>query len=213
MLKKTRYFIEFISLPAFILLSTHLTSSALHKLMDIGKHNHLRITEHGHIFTIESAISVLVVAFFAWIWHQPKLKKFVPCNHEHCHGEQSVSHILAIIALCLHFFPEATVRQHMISNMNNSLMEIIVAIGFSAHFMVDVLVAILISSFWQKKWQYVVSLITIVSVWIIAFLLAHKSLEYQYIFTNPLILLLSSFLLAMFIHKPHKTDTSCCDSN
>lgn len=224
MLSKIRYYFEIISLPLFIILALHLASDGVLKLIG-GEHHHghgdsfsspmgaglLESTIHHHestflatLFSVENIIAVLLIIFFVWIWHSSHLKKWVPCSHTHCHKEQKSAHIFATIALCTHFFPEAELRQTLLLQQNINLISLISSVAFISHFIVDVMVALFLSLFWQKRWQVWLSIAAISSVWIATTLFANSH-DGVY-FGHPVVLLLSSFLLAMFIHKPHSSN-------
>ncbi|HIO91988.1 MAG TPA: hypothetical protein EYG68_03985 [Leucothrix mucor] len=217
MLSKIRYYFEIVSLPLFIILALHLASNGVLKMMG-GEHHHGHddsfsspmgsLLDHGHesisldtIFSVENIIAVVLLIFFVWIWHTSLLKKWVPCSHTLCHKEQKSAHIIATIALCAHFFPEAELRQALLLKQNINLISSISSFAFISHFIVDVMVAIFLSLFWQKRWQVWLSITAISSVWIATTIFANSH-EGVY-FSHAFILLLSSFLLAMFIHKPH----------
>jgi len=227
MLSKIRYYFEIICLPAFIILALHLASDGVLKLAG-GEHHHqgyanysfsspmgslLNTTGYGShhgnksisletLLSFENIIAVALLLFFVWIWHTSLLKKWVPCSHTHCHKEQRSSHIVASIALCFHFFPEAEMRQALLLEQNINVINIISSIAFISHFIVDIVVAIFLSLYWQKRWQFWLSLAVISSIWIATTIFA-ASHDGEY-FSNVYMLLVSSFLLAMFIHKPHK---------
>ena len=215
MLSNLRYYFEILSLPAFVILALHLASNGVLKIMG-GEHHHGHddassmgsLLEHGHqsisletIFSVENIIAVVLLLFFVWIWHTNFLKKWVPCSHTLCHKEQKSAHIIATIALCAHFFPEAELRQALLLEQDINLISLISSFVFISHFIVDVMVAIFLSLFWQKRWQVWLSLAAISSIWIATTIFANSH-DGVY-FSNAFILLLSSFLLAMFIHKPH----------
>lgn len=182
-----RYYLEIVALPIFIILVIHLSSEV------VGLWGGLLLT-----------------ALFVWTWRQPQFKKWVPCSHEHCHEKVIYSHLLAIFALCLHFFPEAVIRQTFVENLDiRSIFSVTGLIGFFAHFGVDIIVAFFISSYWKTKKAQIFSFLGIAGIWILAFF---ASVSVEQIIPEDLeaiLLLLSAFLLAMFIHKPHKPKIQC----
>lgn len=206
---KIRYYLEIIALPAFIYLVTHLSGHGLALLIE-GHH------EHGHgghagehhgfletFFTPEILSGILALILFVWLWHRPSLKKWVPCGHDHCHGELPVSHVLATIALCLHFFPEASIRHELMHHAEDT-MSVLGLIGFGTHFLVDIIVAIALSSYWKTTYAFWLSLIAIAGVWVLAFFSADFLVAQIPETAEGILFIVSAFLLAMFVHKPHK---------
>jgi hypothetical protein len=203
---KIRYWLEWIALPTFAFLVFHLAGHGLKNLIG-GEHN------HSEILSIENFAGILILILLVWLWHRPFLKKWVPCAHTHCIGEKDTSstpHIIAIIALCLHFFPEAGVRQIMWENFSeNETVGILGVIGFASHFFVDVIVAFLISSYWNLKKYQILSLTFIVIVWLIAFHIGKSFFIFIPETAQGILFLISAFFLAMFVHVPHKPVSAC----
>lgn len=173
------------------------------------------ISEIGHFFwNLEFTSGIFFLILFAWLWHQPSLRKWVPCTHEHCHSESQAAHILAIVAFCLHLFPEAGVRNALFDGAFGG--EIIHALGwiaFAAHFLVDVIVILVLSSYFGTKKQFGLSLVVIAITWMVAFILGEQLTNNIPASAEAILFLVSAFLLAMFVHKPHRPVTECktCD--
>ncbi len=212
-LLKLRYYLEIISLPAFIYLVIHLTGHGVMKIKHIG----LEAIDHesdswlNQLFSLETLSGCLLLVLFVWIWYRPSFKKLVPCSHEHCHTEARITHILAIIALCLHFFPESVVRSSLLNEqIAQGNLNLFVALGFGSHFLVDIIVAIIISSYWSDNKQFSLSLGVISAVWVLAYFTAGYVDSFV---TNPYLqgisFILGGFILSMFVHKPHKPVVKC----
>lgn len=215
-----RYYLEIIAIPAFIFLVIHLSGHGLMMLVE-DNHNH---DDHGHaehglnvqeilesILTVEVLGGILMLIFFTWLWHLPALKKWVPCSHDYCKSEVPVSHIVAIVALCLHFFPEAGIRQELLHHALEGEIESLMGfLGFIAHFLIDVLIAIILSSYWKTKKGFWTCLTAIVATWLTAFFLAEHFVENIPQALQAPIYLGSAFMLCMFIHKPHKPQKKDC---
>ncbi|MCF7917530.1 hypothetical protein K9L27_00805 [Candidatus Gracilibacteria bacterium] len=220
-----RYYLELIALPAFIFLVIHLSG---HGLVALTEKNH----DHEHheeihtgidfdihelaekILTVEILGGILLLIFFTWLWHRPNLKKWVPCNHDHCHHKPEIPHLLAIFALCLHFFPEAGIRYELLQKaFEGGILNILGLLGFGAHFLVDVIVAGLISSYWSTSWARWTSFGVIALVWLVALGVSESFMDTIPSSAEPILFLISAFLLSMFVHKPHKPIKEChhCD--
>ncbi len=216
-----RYYLEIIALPAFVFLVIHLTG---HGFMVLWK------TGHGHqdhqesltelswsvsdilefVLSIEFLSGIAFLLLFAWLWSLPILKKWVPCTHEHCHTELSTPHILASAAFCLHFFPEAGVRNILFQNaFSGEVINILGFIAFAAHFLVDILITIILSNYFTTTRAKGISIGIIAFVWMLAFFAGEHLTEYIPVSTEGIIFLISGFLLAMFIHKPHRPIIKC----
>jgi len=203
---KIRYYLEIIALPAFVYLVAHLSGHGLTLLVS-GDHEHNHHEETHSlietIFSVEVLNGILALILFTWLWHRPNLKKWVPCNHDHCHGELPISHVLATVALCLHFFPEAAIRHELIDDYDSTL-GLIGLVGFGAHFLVDIIVSVSLSSYWKTKKGFWISLGLITATWFAAFFFAESLLGHLPHSVEGILFVVSAFLLAMFIHKPHK---------
>ncbi len=221
-LLKLRYYLEIIAVPVFVWLVAHLSGHGLMILLESGydhAHHHGRHEgRHGFdlpamlefFLTVEVLSGVLILLLFTWLWHLPALKKWVPCSHEHCHGEVPISHTLAIVALCLHFFPEAGVRHELFHGMmSGEMISILGVIGFSAHFFIDVIVALMVSSYWKTKQGFALSFGSIAVVWLVAFFTAEPFVDHIPTSAEGILFLMSAFLLAMFVHKPHHPVLNC----
>ena len=131
-------------------------------------------------------------------------KKWIPCRHEHCHIESSRAHYFAIAAFCIHFFPEAGVRHELFSEFSaNAALSISAMIGFVSHFFVNIIVAILLVSYFSDKRKAFLTFGGIVFVWIVAFFVGIQFSEILPNTAESAIFLVSAFLLAMFVHVPH----------
>jgi len=194
-LLKLRYYLEIIALPVFAYLVFHLSGHGVAVLT--GMHE------------AEIISGVLLLILFTSLWHQPVLKKWVPCSHDHCHSELPIPHFIATLALCLHFFPEAGIRHELLRGMlEGEVTSILGYVGFAAHLIIDVIVMIVISSHWKNKYMRGLSLLFILSAWLLAFFLAeqagHAGHAHGEAGLEGWLFLVSAFLLAMFVHKPHK---------
>ncbi|HEY5714180.1 MAG TPA: hypothetical protein VIT68_02405 [Candidatus Gracilibacteria bacterium] len=218
MLKKNllhlRYYLEILAVPAFAGLIIHLAGHGSLLLWE-GEHDHsAEILEKGTLLetllTFENLIGIMLLVVFVWVWHRPSFRKWVPCHHDHCHSELPIPHLLAILALCLHFFPEANVRHQLLMGaFAGESLQILALIGFLAHFLIDVIIAIVLSSYWKTRTGVWISFSFIAAVWIFAFTTA-KTLSYQIPPSwESFLLVLSAFLLAMFVHKPHRPMPKC----
>jgi hypothetical protein len=216
---KLRYYLEIIALPVFAWLVIHLSGHGLALFMEDGHdHGHHNHSEHGHgehhewfesmidqFFTTEFLSGIILLGLFVYLWHQPFLKKWVPCSHDHCHGKLKLSHTLAIGALCLHFFPEAVVRHKILAEaLHGEIFSFVGMFGFAAHFLVDIIIAIVISGYFKKQSQFWLSLSVITFFWLIAFFSAESFFVSISSGSEGVLYLISGFLLAMFVHKPHK---------
>jgi len=209
---RLRYILEIIAFPAFAFLVVHLSGHGVTLFLE-GENDH---HEHGgeHIedfFSFELLAGILLALLFAKIWSFPAFKKWVPCRHEHCQHAPSLPHIIATIAFCLHFFPEAIVRHALIENaLQGEVISLISIIGFATHFLVDILVTFVLSFRWVKTTQKILSITFIVFLWGIAFWGSnHLNIEILSPLGEGLLFLLSAFFLAMFLHKPHKPISHC----
>ncbi|MCF7906185.1 hypothetical protein K9L63_03305 [Candidatus Gracilibacteria bacterium] len=216
LIHRFRFYLEIIALPVFLFLVIHLSGHGIMTLLETGDHEH----EHAEtmagtasgihdwieiFFTVEVLSGMLLLLFFVWLWHRPVLKKWVPCSHVHCHHKLEVPHLLAIIALCLHFFPEAGVRHELLKNaFEGGMINTLALIGFAAHFLVDVIVAVLISSYWSTRRAQFLSFGSIALVWIIAFQAGQHIEELIPHMAEGVLFLVSAFLLSMFVHMPHR---------
>ena len=82
-------------------------------------------------------------------------------------------------------------------------------IGFLAHFMIDIIIAIVLSSYWKTRRGFFTSLIVITVIWFFAFFMAEKLMGHIPPTSEGILYLASGFLLSMFIHKPHKQVLIC----
>ncbi len=238
-----RYYLEIIALPAFIFLVIHLAGHGMMAFVEEGHHHgHHEVEHHEEMhheagqeeevpheeehqelfdlheliesfFTVEVLSGILLLLLFVWIWHRPAFKKWVPCQHEHCHHKLKIPHLLAIFALCLHFFPEAGVRHVLLEKVfaTGSVENILGFVGFVAHFFVDVIIALVISLYWKTRCGFFLSFVGIAVVWILAFWVGGHVAENISHEAEGILFLVSAFLLAMFVHKPHKPVTECQD--
>lgn len=217
---RLRYYLEIISLPIFIVLIIHLGGHGLMSFLEEG-HDHSLHSEEAHeaeghdahfdihelvesVLTVEILGGILLLIFFTWLWHLPALKKWVPCSHTCCKKETAISHSLAIFALCLHFFPEASIRHELLNHaLDGKIENLLGAIGFISHFLVDIIIAVALSSYWKTKKGFWISLSSIIFVWILAFFSTKYVTNTIPESATAFISIISAFLLCMFIHKPH----------
>lgn len=167
---------------------------------------HEKHSEHAQEFISQELIfGILFLLVFVWIWHRPTLKKWIPCQHEHCHEKNNWLHIAAIIAFCLHFFPEAAIRHQLLHDFSwESFTSLASAIGFLSHFFIDIIVAITLSLSFMSRFARTVSLIIIFGLYALSFLLEENIFEFIPAIGEGILLLVSAFLLSMFVHMPHK---------
>jgi|GEM_PF-1293852 len=171
---------------------------------------------HGEGLSLEYFLStevlggLLALILFAWLWHLPVLKKLVPCSHDHCHHKTVWPHVLATVAFAFHWFPEAQVRYELLSDFSQvNWLDIVAVIGFASHFLVDAIILILLVSFWPQLWQRLGLGILLAGVWATSFWVGHHGGFHLEGAAEPLVLLISAFLLTMFVHKPHKPEPAC----
>lgn len=207
-----RYYLEIISVPIFAWLVFHMVGHAV--LMGLVPHDPLDIVPSTGFEkwygVIENTGGVLGLIVFVWLWHRPMLKKLVPCSHDHCHHKTMWPHLLASGAFVLHWLGEAEIRNEILNNFSaQNLTDIAAAFGFASHFLVDIIVMVLLITFWSQPWQKMVATSAMLGAWGASFYLGaagHLHLEGR---AEPVVLLLSAFLLAMFVHKPHKPAPAC----
>jgi len=193
-----RYYFELISLPIFVALVVHLAGHGSTLLFTFAH-------DSDGLLTTENAAGIALTLVFIWLWHRPQLHRWIPCAHEHCHRATSYLHALAIGALCLHFFPEATLRAQLLREFDwQQLTSLATLIGFASHFVVDVIIALLLSLQWRNNAARALSLSAIIITWFAALWLSDYSTNLLTPHSEAVALLISAFLLAMFIHKPHK---------
>lgn len=207
-LRSLRYYLELLALPFFVFLVVHLSGHGLMILLE-GHHEHGHEEESSHffemIFSPEVLVGILLLLFFVWIWHRPVFKKWVPCAHDHCHTEQSIAHFSAIVAFCIHFFPEAEIRYVLLEQFSwGNFVSLAGFFAFTAHFLVDIIVAIILSSYFSSRKYQIISFILISSVWLLAFFLQKNILEIFPEMFEGILFLFSAFIMAMFIHRPHQ---------
>jgi hypothetical protein len=121
--------------------------------------------------------------------------------------------MFAILSFTIHFFPEAILREELISELSNNysknVLTIASIIGFFAHFIVDIVTGIMLSFYWKGLYAQILSLSFISIVWIVAL---YTKINIFSIFPEKfegIILIIGAFFLAMFVHLPHKPKSSC----
>lgn len=220
-LRKFRYYLEIISVPIFAWLVIHLAGHGA-MLLKEGKHEH---EEHGHdehahevgldldfLLSTEVLAGLIALILFAWIWHRPAMKKLVPCSHDHCHHTAIWPHILASGAFVFHFFPESQIRYEILHDFDwSSVLNMVGAFGFLSHFAIDLILIFMLSQFWKKSWQRWTSGLLMLGVWALAFWVGERGGLHIEGIGEPIILIVSAFLLAMFVHKPEKPTLNCHD--
>lgn len=207
-LPQLRFWLEILALPVFVLFVIHLAGHGMMLLFEHGHshgHGHETAGFLGFGLNEETGFGAFLALIFAWLWHRPFLRKWVPCRHDCCQHETQWPHILAIVALCLHFFPEAAVRHQLLSSVTlHDSVQIIGMVGFGAHFLIDVIVSLTLVSHWKQQFKRYLSFAAIAVVWIVAWELGPEMDHYISAETEGVISLTSAFLLAMFIHVPHR---------
>jgi len=212
----TRYYLEILALPAFVFLVIHLSGHGIGILLFGEDHEHESTDTMAiqNLYSLEVLIGLFFLFLFTWLWHRPILKKWVPCTHEHCHSEYKTAHILAIVAFCIHFFPEAGVRKILLENaFSGEVISVLGIIAFAAHFLVDILVTISLSGYFPTQREKILSVMIIVVVWTLAFFSGEHFAENIPSAAEGVVFVFSAFLLAMFVHMPHKPVIRCetCD--
>jgi hypothetical protein len=157
---------------------------------------------------------LLALIFFVWIWHRKPFKRFVPCSHDHCHHKTIWPHLLASVAFVFHWFPESRLRYDLLNSFSvHNFSDVLTALGFLSHFLVDIIVLVLLLTYWPKAWQKSLAFGIMLWFWVISFWVGEQGGLYLTGLSEPLILLFSAFLLAMFVHQPHKPAPECktCD--
>jgi hypothetical protein len=211
-LARVRYWLEMIALPAFVFLVIHLSGHAVMSFFGEDEHLHEESTASflEKIFNTEVGVGILFLILFVWIWHRPQFKKWVPCRHDHCHAEKQMPHLLAILAFCLHFFPEAGVRHALINQaMGGEISSIVGVVAFGAHFLLDILVMGMLAMYWETRNKQILSLLLMVGMWFGAFFFG-ENISFELAPSDQGgLFLFSAFLLAMFVHKPHRPKKQC----
>lgn len=217
-----RNIFEIIALPFFALLVIHMAGHGAMLLFD-HDHSHEQHIEEGEeehhdqegyedehgfmemFFSEEGLFGVLFLFMFVWLWNRPFLKKWVPCQHEHCHSETIWAHLSAIAAFCLHFFPEAGIRSQLLSDFAlTDFLSIATIFGFLSHFLVDVIVMISLALYFSSLRDRIFGFVGMIILWIFAFFIGEHLFDFLPSSAESVLYLLSAFLLAMFVHFPHK---------
>ena len=217
-LLQLRYWLEIVALPIFVFLVIHLAGEGFWSLLE-GAHEHVSLHEEESFreslleffWSKEVLVGVLLCLLFIRLWRKTFLKKWVPCAHEHCHHEvNKVPHVLAILVLCVHFFPEAGIRYSLLTEVQGGgFLNVLGVIGFLAHFLVDIIVMIFLSLYWKSRASSVISFFMIFFCWVVALLIGDQVISFFPESIEGGILLVGAFFLAMFIHMPHKPIASC----
>ena len=186
---------------------------ALHEEESVNTH-HDAHDDHGSlidlILSAETLGGILLLLLFIWIWHRPMMKPLVPCAHDHCNHKTIWPHLFASFAFVFHFFPESSIRYELMKNFDfHHLLSLAEAIGFLSHFAVDVIIMVLLGLFWVEVWQRVLFYVIVISLWALSFYVGAQGGLHLEGLAQPLVLILSAFLLTMFIHKPHKPKPVC----
>ena len=210
----TRYILEIVSFPFFIYLVLHFSAHGSGGILSVYFADFFT---PNRLFITEKIIGVVLLCIFVYFWHRPYMKKMLPCSHEHCHVGTKYLHILAICAFVLHFFPEAILRHELIqvfiSDYKNNLIGIAGIIGFGAHFLVDVVTGIMLSLYFKESFMKIISFLFIASIWLIAFFIQTNVLELFSESFEGFVLIFGAFLLAMFVHLPHKPKFECTNKS
>ncbi len=203
-----RNVLEWISAPLFAFIAVHMAGHGTFLLLgDDHDHGHgAEEAAEGALHFLEGVLSpemlvgVLLLILFVWLWHRPALQKLVPCGHTNCQHTSFWPHILATVAFVVHFFPEADLRLEMMEE-TNTVLNIAGIIAFASHFIIDIIVGIMISLYWPKTHQKVISFVLLCGVWFLAFLTAHSGIELFH--ESGILTLLGAFFLSMFVHVPN----------
>ncbi len=209
-LLNTRYYLEIVSVPIFIFLTLHLINIFLSSFGSFS-HDH----DHSHdnffsiivdFFSLQNLLAILILGLFVNVWHNPKMKNFVPCSHSVCTHKEKIGHFLASLAFIFHLFPESIIRYQIISDFQTGDFLIILAsVGFLTHFLIDIIIVFLLSSFfWRKNFQKLVSFFIFFIFWLFSLWVGKNGGMNLGNSLEPVLFLISAFLLSMFIHKPHK---------
>ena len=204
-LQYIRYILEIIAFPFFCYLVFHFGAHGSEELLNSFPESQ-KFLENFPAFNI--LLGVFFLGIFTWIWRQPKMKRWTPCAHEHCHEGTKYLHFFAITAFCLHFFPEAVIRHELI-NSTDTIISLSAYIGFLTHFVIDVVTGIMLSAYWEKTYQKVISFGGMASIWLTAFFIQTDVFEFFPPQAEGIILIIGAFLLAMFVHLPHKPVVHC----
>ena len=173
-------------------------------------HDHGAFIGLNYWLSAEVLGGILALVFFVWLWHTQYLKPFVPCSHDRCTHKAIWPHLFATVAFVFHWFPESKLRHDLLAEFNAHRAEdIITALGFASHFLVDVIVLILLSSFWPKLWQKLFSGGLLLVFWALSVWVGKKGGLALSGISEPVILIFSAFLLAMFVHRPHRPEPEC----
>lgn len=213
LLLKIRYYLEIIAVPAFIFLVIHMAGHGL-TLFHEADHHHDEGFHLDHLWSAEFLFGLVFMFIFVGIWHLKFMKKLVPCSHDHCHHLSVWSHGAAILAFIFHFFPESAIRHDFMSSFEwTSVLSLAGGIAFFTHFLVDVIIMFLLSKYWKKTWQQGASFIIIVICWFASFWVGSHGGFHLPHWSEGMVMMVSAFLLAMFVHVPHKPVVEChsCD--
>lgn len=190
----------------------HDEAGMVHADDDYDEHN----DEHQSPLSLEFLLSteilggILALILFIWVWHSPLMKRLVPCSHDHCHHKTIWPHLLATGAFVFHFFPESAVRYELLKDIDwQDLWNIAGVIGFASHFLVDLIIMVLLAIFWPQIWMRILSFVTIFFFWVLAFYIGEQGGFHLPGISEAIMLIASAFLLAMFVHKPHKPKPVC----
>ncbi len=204
-LRYTRYILEMIAFPFFLFLVFHFGAHGTGSFM---KSFESTKTILENFPAIKMIFGIFFLGLFTWIWHRPNFKRWIPCSHEQCKEGTQYLHALATLAFCLHFFPEAVIR-HELFNSPDVMISTAAYIGFFAHFIIDVVTGIMLSTYWKETYQKILSIIFIIGTWLTAFFLRTNIFDFFPHQLEGIVLILGAFLLAMFVHLPHKPVVKC----
>ena len=209
-----RYWLEIIVLPIFVFLVIHLAGEGFWRFFEIEPHDSLE--DHFVLTSLlnkELIVGLFLLLFFVVLWRKTFLKKWVPCAHEHCHHEENkFSHVLAMVVLCVHFIPEAGIRYALLMNLyGDGVLNVLVGVGFVVHFFLDVIVMLFLSLHWKRRMYSVLSFLSLFMCWLLALYFGEMIMISISSAFEGVLLLVSAFLLAMFIHCPHKPVLDCRD--
>lgn len=121
-------------------------------------------------------------------------------------------HILASFFFVFHFFPESAIRYEFLVGFDySSILSVFGLIAFLSHFLIDLIIIYMISSYWKKTSQKIISAITMIIIYIFSYYIGKTGgLDLHFLGDIEIFIgLISAFALSMFIHIPEKPKKEC----